>query len=202
MKKRSEVGMGAMSQPPLQKSEGRVEQARAKPPPVEFPSAQPAVSTDLQLAFERIVESVMVKDVEGTYATLQQQLEIGEDRQDHGRVMASLDRAETNARAAHNLWMTAKVEARRWELDSEVVNAAAREKAMKDLQCEKESGARTKQITDADVKARAALLFPDEVRSQELKRARVRALEASMQNLAEVWASRCRTLSTLATKMR
>ena len=175
---------------------------KARAAPLEFPSAQPAVEHDLLPGFDAILETVLVKDVEAMHRQLQAELHADAEQLDYGSSMRRLDRAEWNARLAHNLWLTTKLEVRRWELDNAVVNAACRERAMQDLQREKEGGTRTKIITDADVDKRAALLFPDEYRASEMKQARAKRLVDSMQNLVDVWMSRCRSLGTAVSKMR
>ena len=73
---------------------------------------------------------------------------------------------------------------------------------MRDLQREKESGTRNKQITDEDVQSRAAQLFPDEYRASEARYSRVKRMVDSMEHLSRMWESRCRSLASFVTKMR
>jgi hypothetical protein len=98
--------------------------------------------------------------------------------------------------------MTAKQERLRWELDNKVVAAAMYERAAIDLQREKASGERSKQITDADIQARCALLYPDEYRHQELRQGSVKRAEESMGNLVELLNSKCRNMATIISKQR
>jgi len=213
MKKRSEVNAALVAEVEADiKRDAEESKARAidveetkkkmKPPPLEFPSAQPAEEHGWHPDFDRIIETMLIKDPWGTFQRLTDRLKVGEDRSSYGRMMQELDEAESCAREAHNLWMTARVEYRKWELNNQVVNAACRESATRDLDIEKKSGVRAKQITDADVESRAALLFPDEYRYQEIKRETIKRMVDSMQNLAELWLSRCRNLSTAVSKLR
>lgn len=157
---------------------------------------------ELDPGFLRIVGAVVIDDPWSTYKQLEEQLVIGDKRGDYGTVAKRLDEAETNARLAHKLWQSAIVERKRWEYDRQVVFSAMRTEANRSLQEEKDKGQRNKAITDADVEARIATLYPDDYRTQELKRERVKAMVASMENLCELWMSRCRTLNTMLGKQR
>jgi hypothetical protein len=149
-----------------------------------------------------IVEMVFVEHPLDEYKKLEAALRIGDKRNDHGTVTKALDEAESNARLAHRLWMTARVERERWEKENAIVFAGMRDEASKVLEREKADGLRKKQITDADVEAMCAICFPQDWKAQELKRKRLEAMVKSMENLNECWASRCRTLQAMLTKMR
>lgn len=179
---------------------------RANKKTVEFPSAQPAEEVPLGAGFQRIIEHVFIDDVWASYEKLESTLRIGDERKDYGRVMKEVDDAETNAREAHRLWMTAKVERERWELENRVVFASMRETAQQQLEREKDAKIKAKEsskmITEEDMISRVALLFPDEYRHQEVTRKKVKAMEDSMADLAAKWDSRCRSLGTVANKLR
>jgi hypothetical protein len=213
MRKRSEAGSQEVSRDPAPGQEATGDLARAleegaqrdaepRLDPRKWESANAAEGAEVSPGFQRIVESVYVDDVKAAYDRLEAELEVGDARTDYGTVMQHLDRAERNARMAHRLWQTAIVEFKRWELDNEVVSSGMRLEATRSLQREKESGLRAKQITDADVESRVADLFPDEWRSQQWQRNRLKGMVASMENLSEVWLSRCRTLNTILSKQR
>jgi hypothetical protein len=153
-------------------------------------------------AYGAIVETLEVEDPKGTYDMLERQLSIGLKRTDYGTVMEHLDNAERSARLAHRLWQGAIIEVKRWEMDNEVVFAAIRSEATRSLQGEKDKGIRAKQITDGDVESRMATIYPDEWRAQQAQRARLKGMVASLENLSELWASRCRSLQTILTKQR
>lgn len=169
---------------------------------VQFGNANAATEKDLSDDFEQIVTSIFVEKPWEEYQHLERALKIGQTRSDHGSVNKHLDNAEANARRAHRLWMTAKVERERWERGNATVFAAMRGEATKVLQREKDQGLRSKQITDADVDSQCAALYPDEWMHQEIKRKQVKAMEDSMQNLAEMWNSRCRSLQAMLSKLR
>ena len=197
MRKRSEVGPGV-----ARSAEDVREVPRVKPSPLEFPTAQPVATHDLDPGFARIVETLVIEDPWEQYRKLERLLRAGPKRTDRGTMLRRLDEAESCARLAHRLYMNAMLERRRWELDNQVISSACREKAKATLQRDKESGEHSKQITDEDVLTRAALLFPDEYRATENKYARVKRMVDSMEHLSRMWESRCRTLATFVTKMR
>lgn len=191
MRKRSEVAVSEVSRP--------------EPPPDESPAAnvQDFVAPDAPLEvpltgdFMRIVESIYIDRPFESYKRLEQALVLGETRGDYGSLVKALDEAETNAREAHRLWMTARLERVRWEKDNEMVRAAMRQEATRHLEQEKEAGARKKQITEADVEGTCNALFPDEWKHQEMKREKVKAMEETTKNLCERWSSRCAGLQTM-----
>ncbi len=171
-------------------------------PPIEFPSANAATESKLSPDFARIVETIFVDKPFEVYQQLEKDLRVGENRSDHGTVNKALDNAEPNARLAHRLWVTSVVERKRWELENAVIFAVMRDNATEMLTREKTQGLRPKQITDADVASALAQLYPDEFRSQEIRRTKVEMMEASMKNMAEVWMRRCSSLSTMLSKQR
>ncbi len=203
MRKRSEVGKGSpVPEDDAEALASKKDVVRELGKSVVFPSANAATEVPMSSGFERIVETVFIKDVWETYEKLEAKLRIGDERKDYGRVMRELDDAEGNARLAHRLWSTAMVAREEWELRNEVIFAAMKKEAHRQLQDDKDAGHRSKMITDADVTAQVALIYPDEYQHQEVKRKKVKAMEKSMEDLAAKWDSRCRTLATLATKLR
>ena len=161
-----------------------------------------AHETPIAPGFARIVERIFIADPEAAYARLESDLRIGDERATYGALTKALDEAETNARTAHRLYISAKVERERWELDNEVAFGAMRAEATRSLQREKDTKARSKQITDADVASECAMLFPDEYRAQALTRKKVKAMEDSLANLSEVWLIRCKSLQTMLGRQR
>jgi hypothetical protein len=175
---------------------------------VERPEAPPlfehANRARLAEGFQQIVETIFVAlpDVKREYDRLVAQLRVGERRSDNATLREALDDAEDNARRAHALYLTARTEQERFELDAEPAGAAMWEKATRVLQQEKDQGLRSKQITDADVRAMAATLFPDEWRSHNLRLAEVKKMVEGCQHLAELWKRRCSSLETLLQTLR
>jgi hypothetical protein len=169
-----------------------------------FPSAQPGGKAELGPAMRRIVETVFLRgdEMEAAAERLIGELRIGEGRGDHGTVIRRLDEAEDNARLAHQLLISAKLEQDRYNLENEANLGAMRAEARAHLEAEKVAEKRTKLITDADVLAKCATLFEDEwprlqheARKLELA---VRHLDHQVAN----WASRCKSLQVMAGKLR
>ena len=167
--------------------------ARAK-----LPEA-PEMSDD----YQRVIQSIYIG--EGFFEACKrcdEGLQVGEGRSDHGSLNAALDRAEPNARLAHNLWVTVAIDRKRFNLDQDILVAAMRNEATAALQSEKASGARTKQITEADIAAQMQAMYPKEYREAEMKRFEFEMIERSMQNRVEVTLSKCRSVQTMFSKAR
>jgi hypothetical protein len=169
------------------------------PPPL-FASANkgPGVHAD----FDRIVETIYQVDAFKDYEDLEANLEVGDQRGDYRTLTEHLDKAERRARRAHALYLGAKLERAKWEMDSEVVLARMRDQAAEELENEKARGERKKAITDADVRARMAEKFPDEWRHQEVKRVKLKGAEEHLERLADLWKVKCFSLSTMLSNLR
>ena len=76
------------------------------------------------------------------------------------------------------------------------------EEAQRSLQSEKDSGARSKQITDADVKARIAVLHPDQYKDQENRRRAVDFTVKALDRLADIWFKKLSNLEAHVAKLR
>lgn len=170
--------------------------------PLDWGKANRGAEVPIDPKMQHIIEALVIEDPMGTWEKLEKALRVGENRSEFGVLAKGLDEAEVNARLAHRLWMTTKIEHQRWELENEVVFGAMRSEATAHLQKEKDKGLRSKQITDADVSAACGIIYPDEWRSQETKRRKFEAMVKSMENLTECWMSRCRSLQTMHGKQR
>ena len=153
-------------------------------------------------AFEAIVSTIFIDDPAATYKRLEKALVVGDKRTDYGSMMRHLDEAEMNAREAHKLLQTGVRSLKGWEADNQVVWAGMRTQATRSLQKEKDDKLRSKQITDEDVESRMAAIYPDEYKEQRAGHAKMKAMVHSLENLAELWSSRCRTLQVLLGKQR
>lgn len=157
----------------------------------------------LSPGFAQVVETIFEEmDVSQEFERLTSNLEIGDDRGDYGHVNRHLDRAESNARKAHRLYLKALLEQQTYELSAEKTLSLLRDEAHRDLQTEKEIGARNKAITDADVSARMLKLFPDEVMDQKEKRLKIKGMVEHCEHITELWKSRCRSLQAMLTQIR
>jgi hypothetical protein len=96
----------------------------------------------------------------------------------------------------------AKLERSNWERDAEVTSAAMRRKAAEELEDEKADGTRKKMITDADVTARVAEIFPDEWRAQEQMRHKIKGTESTIEHLVGQWNSKPFSIKTLLETLR
>lgn len=163
-----------------------------------IPKNAPKLADD----FERIVERMFHIDAEKEYERLIRDLKIGERRTDRAIVTKAVDDAEDNARLAHALFCAATIEFAKWEAEVELVEAPMRSEATAELQREKSEGVRSKQITDADVRAKIAALHPDEFKYNEERRVRLRLLVDQMKRIADLWQSRCPTTRTILDKIR
>lgn len=114
-----------------------------------------------------------------------------------GVLQAALNRAEDNARLAHQLYVCSKADHERFEIENERVVGAMREKATAELQVEKDAGARSKAITKDDVTARVATMFPDEWAEVNSRKVKAKGMLDHLQRIADIWTQRCRSLSAM-----
>jgi hypothetical protein len=170
--------------------------ARGDAPPSPF-GALP----DPGPGFGRITERVFnLPDPEREYAALELALQLGTNAADS--IAAALDAAEDNARRAHRLFVCARVDAERFSLDADVIDAAMRTQAVAELQREKDSGLRTKAITEGDTAAKVAAMFPDEYRDLAERRIKSRKMVEHLEAFAGLWRSRCYSLATMLQSRR
>jgi hypothetical protein len=175
----------------------------------EFPSAnRSSDAPDYSPALRRVVETIFLKEdeIEATARDLVVELRIGDARNDYGTVMRRLDEAEDNARKAHRLWVTARAERERYELDAQAIEGALRERAIalinSDRLDEKVATGKSKTVTEADVKLKIASQFADEWTALEHERSRLKLAVEHFEHQVGNWASRCRSLQTIAGKLR
>jgi len=170
-----------------------------------FPSAQPKGDRpQLSGSMQRIVEMTFLREDELLAAAekLRTAIVIGAKRNDYGTVMEALDQAEEHARLAHRFMCTVKESRDRFEAELEVSMSAMRTRAQEALQWEKDNGKRSKAITDADVESKMASLHPDEYESIRVERRRLELTAKRAEHEVENWSSRCRSLQTIASKLR
>jgi hypothetical protein len=199
MKSRSEV-KAEKKDVPAPESEPAV--AGVPEMPFDFQTANANRKTKVRSDLEKIVESTFVNDLHSSWEKLRLALKLGEKRSDHSALHKALDEAEENAHLAHRVFVTAKLERERWERENDVVWGAMWSEATKSLQKEKEEGLRAKQVTDADIKARVATLYPDEYVEIEVRRAKIKATVDTLENLSDAWGSRCRSLGIMKSSLR
>lgn len=176
------------------------------PPGDQFPTLEkeanvhPEPSPGMRRIISHIFDSD--EDVWETYQQLKQALKVGERRTDYGTLMHALDEAEENWGKAHRLYCIARVEQERVEMDAAVLESVARREALKQLEAEKDSGQRKKQITEADIEARVLEVYPEDARRLRELKLKVRKTVENAQELVSMWSSRTRTLQTMVGKLR
>lgn len=152
--------------------------------------------------FDRVVDKVFEIDVLPTYERIECELVIGEDRSDYATLRRKLDQAEDLARLAHKLYVNARVEQERYELDMRPIRAAMSERANRELQREKADGQRSKAITKDDIENYIATNFADEYRAQELKMLKLRKMTEHLEQLASIWRGRPGRIEALLNTLR
>lgn len=151
----------------------------------------------MDVPWMRIQETVLeVGDVEVEFQELKEALKLTEALTPNN-LEAALNAAEDNARRAHALYIVARVEHEAFDLEMTPVVEAMREAANKELQNEKDAKQRSKAITDADVKGRASVLFPDEWALVQARRSKAEAMLDTLKHFADLWKQRCFSLSTM-----
>lgn len=190
---------------PIEEASRELAAEMKKPPPL-FQTANGRGAAPGEVVprdFDGLVETVhAVPDMRKEYAELEAALRIGEKRTDYGTVLRALDEAEDNARRAHRLYLAARAEQARWEIDTAKVAGEMRAAAVSSLEEEKAQRDRRKQITEGDVEGRMATLYPDEFGHQKMKRTKVEGTVKAMERLAELWKGRCFSLRTMLETLR
>jgi hypothetical protein len=113
----------------------------------------------------------------------------------------ALDEAARLHRDASRLHAHAKVTLAVFEADCDAMSGDMRTQASNQLKAEKEKNG-GKQITDGDVTARMASLFPDEYRRQTRMKAEAKASAGDLENLVEIWKMRRREIDTMLRECR
>ncbi len=164
----------------------------AKPKPW---SVDPVMSRPFAALVEVIVPEQGI-DINREFAELDRVLQI-EGALTPAVVREHLNLAEKRAMRAHRLYVSAKLESRRFELDCEEAIGAMRDEATTELQREKDKGERNKSITEADVRGRAATLFPDEWAAINGELERAKRTIAQLEHFSDLWKGRRFSLSAL-----
>lgn len=208
MRKRSEVraARAAKEEPASDRSDAPPDPPPSEPAPrkpIDFPSANKPKLKRVREDLHRITETLVdMKDMHAEWKILEKGLELGEKRSEHAYAVAALDKAAGLAYRAHKLYLLARAIREEWELENEVVFSAQWTKATAELQAEKEKGIRQKQITDADVRARMAVVDPEGYQWQEKKRRELEYTVKSLERLAEIWMMKQRDYQALVGRMR
>lgn len=163
------------------------------------PSAEISIE-DLPMlppSWMRIQErSFKLEDPEAEFNELEEALKLT-NALTPGNLQEALNVAEDNARRAHRLYIVARLEYEKFELEALPIIEAMRDAASKDLQGEKDRKERTKAITEADIKGRASVLFPDEWVIAMERKIKAEGMMDTLKSFAELWRQRCFSLSSM-----
>jgi len=147
--------------------------------------------------YAKVVEQVYaLDDPAAEFAAIVSALRI-EDALTPGRLQEALNDAEDVARRAHRLYVCAKADFDSWELEHEQLLGRMRDGATTELQVEKEQGRRNKAITDADVRARAAQMYPEDWAAANERRGRADGMLDHIKRVASLWEARCYSIAAM-----
>jgi hypothetical protein len=152
------------------------------------------VTAGVPPAMQRLIESVFVIDVEGTWKLLHEVLRTTEGPQLGVAPRKALAIVDDRTRMAHKLYCNLKLEYERYKADVEQTQAAMREEANEQLQAEKDSGTRKKAITNDDIRACMLANHPDEVRHAELQQRKFSLAVEHALAMVDVLRQKSRTL--------
>jgi hypothetical protein len=170
--------------------------------------------------FNRLVETVLKElDLESEYAELEALLEIGDNRRDFATLMEEVDKADRRALRANALWANAVIVYEGLKLDQREVDAHLWSDAKKALEEEeqdedpeeptadgkkpvKRRKAAKKTLTNADVDAKIAELYPDEWRGGKMRLKRAELAVERTEAFSKRWAERVKSLNTMLASCR
>lgn len=153
---------------------------------------------ELVSGYGRIVTRVFdLPDPEAEYQELETSL-----REMHSGATTALEVAEDNARRAHRLYVNARAAAEKFNIEAGVIEASMRSDALASLTRDKQGGHHNKAITEADVAGRMAVLFPDEALDLADRKIKARKMVEHLEVFAQLWRSRCYSLSTIVSARR
>lgn len=165
--------------------------------PAQSSSPELSALPELGSAFVRVRETTFsLADPEGEWNYLRDRLALT-DALTPGALQAALNIAEDCARRAHRLYIVAKADFDRFEIECDAVTEAMRSEANRSLQAEKDAGQRAKAITDADIRGRAAILFPDEWSLIGERKVKAQGMLDHLKRFADLWQQRCFSLGTM-----
>ena len=201
MRKKTEQ-VKELANPPVTKVERRKARETEEKKKVgrQFDSSAEISIEDLPLlppSWMRIQErSFKLENPEEEYVELEDELKLT-NALTPGNLQDALNKAEDNARRAHRLYIVARIEYEKFELEASPIIEAMRDAASKDLQGEKDRKERSKAITEADIKGRASVLFADEWAIAMERRIKAEGMMDTLKVFAELWRQRCFSLSSM-----
>lgn len=161
------------------------------------PRAFPPVPR-MRSGFEQLVTTIYDEgiDVAAEYREIERALTV-RDPLNPGALKVASNKAEDVALRAYKLYVVARYEFEAYLRHTDVLVGAIREAATHCLEVEKRAGARTKQITDADVVAVCAARYGDEWEEVCSRREKARGMADTLRQLAVLAEKRSYTISRL-----
>lgn len=149
-------------------------------------------------ALAGVVEHAFAVDVEKEYLRLLGSLELGSKRTDRAAIREALDRVDFDTVTAARIYRAAKAIEESHELDTRERIAALRDEARRNLEAEKEAGARKKQITEGDIEDFCVANFGDEWRAIAQNRSKIHGTVRALEELVLSYRSRQASVRQLA----
>lgn len=147
--------------------------------------------------FQRIVETIFdMPDPAEVFHRLRKELK-SRGALTPQALKAELNEAESNALEAHRLYCNTRADADSLEIMLAPNIGAMRDGATAELQSEKRSGERSKQITDTDVAMRAAQMYPDEWAEASDRQLRSKEMLAHVLRLCDLWKKRADSIRAM-----
>lgn len=170
------------------------------PPPAAhiFESAQGAGRSefpklpDMRSGFEELVSDIFdnIGDVFLEYTEIRESLSVNGALTPNA-VNEAANNAEKMADRAYKLYCIGRLEYEAYVREIDTIEAAMRDGAVAELEKQKANRSRTKQITDADVRAEIAQRYPDEWNNLQTRRTKASAMSDYLENLSKLAMKRC-----------
>ncbi len=157
----------------------------------------------MSAGYQRIVNTIFTIDEERVFDELTRKLSFGKpgSRMEYADLADAIEEGSSLAWKASQLHTNAKAALEGYLSEVEVLRADMRDKARADLEAGKagkEKGeSKGKAITEADITARMAGMFPDEYRTTEARKVRAEGAVKHLANLMDRWAERVKVLDAM-----
>lgn len=159
---------------------------------------------DLPPAYGRIVRTLFAFNPDAVFDELEASMRLPKPMRDMGYLELSelLDQASRHHVNASKLYADAKVKLALFEADCLAISGDMRKQASDQLKKEKDEAKGGKMITEGDVEARIAQIFPDEFRRQTKLRNEMKATVGHFETFVKSWELRRRELDTMLRECR
>ena len=188
-----------------------IETPKQEPPPAEPTPSDllrrelTAEVPDFDDRYEPVIHRVFdLPNPDKVYTRVEEFLKfsIRASRMDYGSLTDALNDAQLIVKDATSLLVNAKIAARRFEIDSMPVASQMHLSASRKLEQEKDQGLRKKAITNDDIEAAMASMYPDEWRAFEMKKEQNKRLIQDIEGLYERAKERARDIRAMVVTVR